>query len=160
MTPRKSPGKTLMSMSILRLGFLLVLIGFFAPLGCDISGYQLAHGILGNTRQAGNAVVLGSIEDVYGYLLLFVFVFALLGLVFTFLSKALHIPFLDAVCLALSLVLLAVVALRLESFQSSGAPRLILAIIPIKVKPLVGGYSMAAGYLAGLAGIVLRFMGR
>ena len=150
--------KTPLSLSILRLGFLLVLIGFFAPIACDTSGYQLAQGILGNAHQAGNAVFLGSIEHIYGYLLLGVFIFALVGLVITFVSKAPHKALLESACLAVSLVFLMLVALRIKSFRDSGLLHLVLTIIPVKIKILVGGYSMAAGYLAGLAGIVLRFM--
>jgi hypothetical protein len=152
--------KTSLPLSILRVGFLLVLIGFFAPLCCDLSGYQLAQGILGNAHQAGNAVFLGSIEDVYGYLLLGVFILALLGLVLTFLGGVRSSLLMASVGLAVSCVLLIVVAFRLKSFRDSGAVKLALTIIPIKVKPLIGAYSMAVGYLAGLVGTVLRLMRR
>jgi len=152
--------KASLSLSILRVGLLLVLIGFFAPIACDTSGYQLAQGILGNTHQAGNAIILGSIEDIYGYLLLGVFVFALLGLVLTFVSKAPQRALLETACLMLSFVLLIAVVLRIKSFRDSGLLHLVLTIIPVKIKPLVGAYSIAAGYLAGLAGTILRFMRR
>jgi hypothetical protein len=152
--------KTSLSLSILRLGFLLVLIGFFAPIACDTSGYQLAQGILGNTHQAGKAIVLGSIEDVYGYLLLGVFIIALMGLVLTFLSGVPHSPLLASAGLVVSCVLLIIVAVRLKSFRDSGIVKLALTVTQIKLKPLIGAYSMAAGYLAGLAGTVLRFMRR
>jgi len=150
--------KNSLSLSILRVGLLLVLVGFFVPIGCNTNGYQIAQGILGSTQQAGNAIVLGSIEDLYGYLLLGVFISALLGLVITFLSKAHNNPLLETMGLALSFALLIIVVLRLESFRNSGVPHLILTIIPIKVKLLIGGYSMAIGYLAGLVGITLRFL--
>jgi uncharacterized membrane protein YoaK (UPF0700 family) len=152
--------KISLSLSLLRLGFLLVLIGFFAPIGCTMSGYQLAQGILGNTQQAGNAIILGSIEDVYGYLLLGVFISAFLGLVFTFVSRAHDNPLLETIGLAVSFILLLIVALRLKSFRNSGVPQLILTIIPIKLKLMIGGYSMAAGYLAGAVGITLKFLRR
>jgi hypothetical protein len=150
--------KNPLSLSLLRVGLLLVLIGFFAPLACDTSGYQLAQGILGNTHPAGNAVVFGSIENIYGYLLLGVFISALLGLVLTFVSRARNNPLLETMGLAVSFVLLIIVALRLKTFRDSGVPQLVLAVIPIKVKMLIGGYSMAAGYLAGVVGTVLRFL--
>lgn len=152
--------KTLLSRSILRLGFLLVLLGFFLPIACTMNGYQLAQGILGNMHQAGNAIVFGSIEDVYGYLLFGVFIFALLGLVFTFLSGARYSPLMASICLAVSFALLIVVAVRLKSFRDSGILKLALTIIPINVKPLIGAYSMAVGYLAGAVGTVLRFLRR
>src|SRR5208283_1366760 len=150
--------KTPLSLSILRLGFLLVLIGFFAPIACDTSGYQLAQGILGNAHQAGNAVFLGSIEHIYGILLFCVFIFALVGLVLTFVSKAPHKALLETVCLMLSFVLLIVVVLRIKAFLDSGLLHLVLTIVPVKIRFLVGGYSMAAGYLAGVVGTILRFL--
>lgn len=150
--------KISLSLSILRVGLLLVLVGFFVPIGCNTNGYQIAQGILGSTQRAGNAIVLGSIEDLYGYLLLGVFISALLGLVITFLSKAHNNPLLETMGLALSFALLIIVVLRLESFRNSGVPHVILTIIPIKVKLLIGGYSMAIGYLAGVVGITLRFL--
>jgi hypothetical protein len=152
--------KISLSSSILRLGFLLVLIGFFAPIACDSSGYQLAEGILGNAHQAGKAVFLGSIEHIYGYLLFGVFIFALVGLVLSFVSKAPHKALLETACLVLSFVLLTAVVLRIKSFRDSGLLHFVLTIIPVKIKPMVGAYSMAAGYLAGLVGVVLKFMRR
>lgn len=150
--------KASLSLSVLRVGLLLVLIGFFAPIACDTSGYQLAEGILGNAHQAGKAVFLGSIEHIYGYLLFGVFISALLGLVATFVSKAHHHPLLEAALFVLSLVLFIVVMLRIKAFRDSGLLHLVLTIIPVKIKPMVGGYSMAAGYLAGVAGTILRFL--
>jgi hypothetical protein len=147
-------------LSILRVGFLLVLIGFFAPICCDMSGYQLAQGILGNAHQAGKAIFLGSIEDFYGYLLFGVFILALLGLVLTFLGGVRDSPLIASVGLAVSCVLLIIVAVRLRTFRDTGVVNLALTIIPIKLKPLIGAYSMAVGYLAGLVGTVLRFMRR
>lgn len=146
------------SMGILRLGLLLVLVGFFVPVGCDSSGYQIAQGILGNTPQAGNAIVLGSIEDFYGYLLIGVFVFALLGLLCTFLGKMTNSFLIGSVGFAASFVMLIMVVLRIKSFRDSGVLHLILTIIPIKVKLLIGGYSMATGYLAGVIGLSLKLL--
>ena len=150
--------KDSLSLSILRLSFLLVLVGFFVPIACNTNGYQLAQGMLGNTQQAANAVFLGSIEDLYGYLFFGVFAFALLGLVLTFLSKGKISFLLGSVCFGASFVLLIVVVLKIKSFRDSAVLHLILTISQIKVKLLIGGYSMAVGYLAGVAAIVSRFM--
>jgi hypothetical protein len=146
-----------LSVNILRLSLLLVLVGFFLPIGCNSNGYQLAQGILGNTQQAGNAIVLGSIEDSYGYLLFGVFVFAFLGLLFTFLSKTNNISSIGgSIVLAVSFVLLTIVVLKLRSFLNSGVVHLVLTIIPMELKILIGGYSMVIGYLVGLVGFVLK----
>ncbi len=143
-----------LSMNILRLGMLLVLIGFFAPLGCDTNGRQIAQGILGYEHQAGNARFLSSIENSYGYALFGVFAFALLGLIFTFLFKANHGYLLGSICLAVSLALLMIVLLRLKNYMDSGLVNFVLKIFPIKM--LIGGYSIAAGYLVGVMGFTLK----
>jgi hypothetical protein len=148
--------KMTLSVNILRLGLLLVLIGFFAPVGCDSNGYQIALGILGNTHQAGNARILGSIEDLFGYALFGVCGLAFLGLVFKFFYKVKRNFFFSSMCLAMSFILLAIVALKLKSFRDSTVVNLMLTIIPIKLKLLIGGYSMAAGYLVGAVGLMLR----
>lgn len=145
-------------MNILRLGLLLVLVGFFAPVACDSNGYHIAQGILGNTQQAGNARILGAIEDLYGYALFGVFVFAFLGLVFTFFYRVNKNFFFGFICLALSFILLTIVALKLKSVRDSPVLHLMLTIIPIRFKLLIGGYSMAAGYLAGVIGFVLQIL--
>ena len=150
--------KNSLSLSILRLSLLLVLVGFFVPIGCDSNGYQIAQGIVGSTKQAGNAIFLESIENPYGYLLFGVFVFALLGLLFTFLGKAKNNFLLGSAGFAVSLIMLIIVVLRIKSFRDSGLLHLVLTIIPIKVKLLIGGYSMAIGYLAGVIGLALRFL--
>jgi hypothetical protein len=150
--------KNSLSLSILRLGLLLVLVGFFIPIACDSNGYQIAQGILGNTKQAGKAIFLESIENLYGYLLFGVFVFALLGLLFTFLVKAKNNFLLGSAGFAVSLLMLIIVVLRIKSFRDSGLLHLALTIIPIKVKLLIGAYSMAAGYLAGVIGLLLKLL--
>jgi hypothetical protein len=148
--------KMTLSVNILRLGLLLVLIGFFAPVGCDSNGYQIALGILGNTHQAGNARILGSIEDLFGYALFGVYVWAFLGLVVTFFYRAKKKFFFSSISLALSFILLAIVAFKLKSVRDSAVVNLMLTIIPVKLKLLIGGYSMAAGYLVGAVGIILN----
>jgi hypothetical protein len=148
--------KISLSKSILRLGILLVLIGFFAPIGCDANGHQIAQGILGYEHQAGNARFLSSIENSYGYVLFGVFAFALLGLLLTFLGEANHGFLLGFVCLAVSLALLMIVLLRLKTFRYTGLLNFALTIFPFKMKLLIGGYSMVTGYLVGIIGFVLR----
>ena len=148
--------KRTMSMNVLRLSLLLVLIGLFAPICCDLNGYRIAQGILGNAKQAGNAIFLASIEDGYGYVLLGVFVFGFLGIAFTFLRKVDRGFTLGSLCLAASFVLLLLLALRIKSLGDSWFLQIVQKIIPAKVRLLIGGYSMGLGYLAGVTGFVLR----
>ncbi len=143
-----------LSVNILRLGILLVLIGFFAPLGCDTNGRQIAQGILGYEHQAGNARFLSSIENSYGYVLFGVFAFALSGLIFTFLFKANYNYLSGSICLAVSLALLTIVLLRLKTFLDSGLVNFALKIFPIKMQ--IGSYSIAAGYMVGAIGFALK----
>jgi hypothetical protein len=156
MRGKKASMKISLSKSILRLGILLVLIGFFAPIGCDANGHQIAQGILGYEHQAGNARFLSSIENSYGYVLFGVFAFALLGLIFTFLFKANHGYLSGSICLAVSLALLMIVLLRLKTFRYTGLLNFALTIFPFKLKLLIGGYSMVTGYLVGVTGFVLK----
>ena len=145
-----------MSVNVLRLSLLLVLIGLFTPICCDLNGYRIAQGILGNAKRAGNAIFLASIGDFYGYVLFGVFAFAFLGIVFTFLSKVNHDFILASLCLAASFVLLLLLALRIKHFGDSWFLQVVQKTILGKVKLLIGGYSMGLGYLVGVIGFVLR----
>jgi hypothetical protein len=144
------------SISILRLSLLLVLTGFFLPVACDLSGYQIAQGILGHTQKAENARLLGPIEDSFGYVLFGVSAFAVLGLALSFLRSGSSGYYLGLLSLAGSFVLLAVVALEFKSLRDTGISHVLVAAFHIRVKFLFGGYLMAAGYLAGAAGFILR----
>ena len=142
--------KQSLALSILRLCFLLVLLGFFLPVACDLSGYQAAQGILGHSQQALNAKLLEPIEDLYGYFLFGVVVFAFLGLVLTFVFKAVSGYYLGLLCLAASALLLIVVALKFQSLRNTGVLHFLVTTFNLKVKILLGGYFIGAGYLAGV----------
>jgi hypothetical protein len=148
--------KLSLSANVLRLGLLLVVIGLFAPICCDLNGYRIAQGILGNAKRAGNAIFLSPMEDLYGYVLLGVFVLAILGIVFTFLSKMNLGYVLGSLCLAASLVLLLVLAFRIKSLRDSWFAQIILKKFSGKVRVQIGGYSMGLGYLVGVIGFALR----
>lgn len=148
--------KQSLSLNILRLCFLLVLIGFFLPVACDLSGYQIAQGILGHTQQAANAKLLESIEDSYGYFLFGVPAFALLGLVLTFAVKAASGYYFGLLSLAVSFLLLTVVALKFQSLRNTALLHFLVTTFHLRVKILLGGYCMALGYLAGAVAFVLR----
>ena len=147
-----------LSLSILRLCFLLVLVGFFLPIACDLSGYQIARGILGHAQQAENAKLLRSVGDPYGYFLFGVFVFALLGLVLTFAFKAAAVSgyYPGLLCLVASFLLFTVIVLKFQSLRNTPFFHFLVATFHIRVKMLLGGYSMATGYLAGVIGFALR----
>jgi hypothetical protein len=146
------------SMSILRLGFLLVLTGFFLPVACDLSGYQIAQGILGHVQKAQNARLLEPVEDIFGYVLFGASAFAAIGLALTFLLGGSSRYYAGMSSLAVSLVLLAVAALEFKSLRDTGISHVLVTAFQIRVKFLFGGYLMAAGYLAGTAGFVLRLV--
>ena len=143
-----------LSINILRLSLLLVFIGIFSPIGCNSNGYQIAQGILGNKEQAGKVGFLAPVENVYGYILFGVFVFALAGLLFTFLSKVNDNFLIGFICLAVSFVLLIIIVLKFNSLQNSKFLHFVLTIFPVKI--LIGGYFMVIGYLVGVIGFVLK----
>jgi hypothetical protein len=155
-TGREVSMKQSLSLNILRLCLLLVLIGFFLPVACDLSGYQIAQGILGHTQRARNAQLLESIEDPYGYFLFGVPSFALLGLVLTFAVRSVSGYHVGLLSLAASFLLLSVVALKFQSLRNTAFLHFLMTTFHIKVKILLGGYSMAAGYLAAMIGFILR----
>jgi hypothetical protein len=147
-------------MNLLRLGFLLVLVGLFAPIGCDLNGYQIAQGILGNTKQLGNATLIADVPDIFGYVLFGVFALALAGLILTFLTGIKKRLLLGFLSLAASLALLVVVALKLEAMHQEPLRHFLAALFGIKVHFMIGGFSMAVGYLAGVAAFILKTIGR
>jgi hypothetical protein len=148
--------KRSLALNILRLCFLLVLLGFFLPVACDLSGYQVAQGILGHRQEALNARLLEPIGDSYGYLLFGVVVLAFLGLVLTFIFKAVSGYYFGLLCLAASFLLLAVVALKFQSLRNTAVLHFLVTTFHIKVKILLGGYFVGTGYLAGVIGFALR----
>jgi hypothetical protein len=146
--------------NLLRLGFLLVLVGLFAPIGCDLNGYQVAQGILGNTKQLGNATLIADVPDIFGYALFGVFALALAGLILTFFTGVKKRLLPGFLCLASSLVLLVVVALKLEAMRQEPLRHFLVALFGIKVYFMIGGFSMAAGYLAGILAFILKTVRR
>jgi hypothetical protein len=58
--------------------------------------------------------------------------------------------------LAASFLLLGVVALKFQSIRNTALLHFLLTNLHVRVKILLGGYSMASGYLAGVAGFALR----
>jgi hypothetical protein len=148
--------KQSLSLNILRLCLLLVIIGFFLPVACDLSGYQMAQGILGHAQKAQNAKLLESIEDSYGYFLFGVPTLAFLGLILTFAVKAVSGYHFGLLSLAVSFLFLGVVALKFQSLRNTPLLHFFIATFHLRVKILLGGYSMATGYLAGVIGYALR----
>jgi hypothetical protein len=141
-------------MSILRLGFLLVLVGLVAPIGCNLNGYQIAQGMMG--KGTGNAMLLHSIGGIYGYALIGVFLFAFVGLLLTFVGKLGFNFLLGFICLVVSFILLTIVAHKLISQSEQALTHFLTTFFRIKVKILIGGYFMAIGYLAGVVAFFLR----
>ncbi len=143
-------------MNLLRLGLLLVLVGFFAPVGCELNGYQIAQGILGHTTRIGNATLLAPVPDFFGYLLFGVFILALAGLIITFLTRVQKSFLLGFLCLAVSFVMVVVVTLKFKAMREETVRHFLVTLFRIKVNIQIGGYSMGAGYLAGAVGFILN----
>lgn len=148
--------KLSLSSTILRTGSILVLPGFFLPVACDQAACTVALGILENSQQFGKAVFLGPVADLYGYALLGVFLFALLSIVPTYVSKGDLGYFTGCALMAVSLSLSIVVALKFLSMGNSEFVHFITITFGIQVAIQAGGYSMGAGYLAAIAGFILR----
>jgi uncharacterized membrane protein len=144
------------SLNILRAGILLVLLGFFLPVGCHLNGYQIAQGVIGQSQEAQNAGLLSPIPDAYGYSFIGVFVLAFAGLVLTFALKGARGYSLGSACLAVSFVLFIVVALKFLSIRNSAILDFVRTTFNTGVQLTIGGYSMGAGFLTAITGLVLR----
>ncbi|HUZ17352.1 MAG TPA: hypothetical protein VMV68_03120 [Spirochaetia bacterium] len=144
------------STNILRLGLVLFLVGFLLPIACNLNGYQIAQGILGHQQHAQNAVLLASVADSYGYLVIGSFAIAFLGLALTVLFRGALGCNLGSLCFAVSLLFLVLVALKFHAMQNTAAMRFLISTFSITVKMQAGGYSMATGYSAGVVGFALR----
>ncbi|MBN2546912.1 MAG: hypothetical protein JXB50_14015 [Spirochaetes bacterium] len=152
--------KSSLALNILRISLFLVFIGLLLPISCNSNGYQMAQGILGNTEQAKNASFLSSVEDIYGYLMFGVFVFALIGLIITFLKNVNNNFYLGFACLIISFILILIIGNRLKihfNFKEFKV-YIIAGGIPIIVKLLIGWYSMIIGYILGTIGFILKIL--
>jgi hypothetical protein len=144
------------SINILRLGLVLFLVGFLLPVACDLNAYQIAQGILGQQQHAQNAILLASVEDLYGYLTIAVFAIAVVGLVFTVIFRTALGYNLGSVCLVVILLFLVVVAIRFHAIQNTAAMRFLASAFNLTLRFQAGGYFMATGCLAGVVGFALR----
>jgi len=155
-TDRKNNPKKFSAVNILRLGLLLVILGFFLPVACHLNGHQVAQGILGHAQPAWNASLLGSMDNAYGFLLYCVYGFALMGLLLTLVVRTMRGYHFGLSCLAVSLVLLIVILLKLQSVRDTPVVDFFITVFQIKFTILIGGYSMGMGYLAGIVGFALK----
>jgi len=148
--------KRLSAVNILRVGLLLVILGFFLPVACHLNGHQVAQGILGQNQSHLNAGFLNSMGDAYGYLLFGVYGLALAGLVLTLAFRTTRGYRFGLACLLASLLLLVVLLLKFQSIRNTPVVHFFLTTFQIKFTVLIGGYSMGLGYLAGIVGFVLK----
>jgi hypothetical protein len=146
------------SLNILRVSLLLVLLGFFLPVACDLNGRQIAQSILGEPHQAGNDRLLGAIRDSYGYFLFAVFGCAGIGLLLTFIPGIKSGYYSGLIFLAASFMLAAVVLLKFLAIKNGVFLGFLMTTFNIRVKVHIGGYSMAAGYLTALISYVSRII--
>jgi len=144
------------SINILRLGLAVFVVGFLLPVACNLNGYQIAQGILGHQQHAQNAVLIASVADSYGYLVIAAFALAVLGLVLSVIFRRALGYNLGLLCFAVSLLFLVVVATRFQAIRNTGATRFLMSAFNIRVTIQAGGYLMIAGYLAAVVGFVLR----
>ncbi len=149
--------KSSASMNILRISLFLIVIGFILPVGCKTNGFQAAHGILGNNDLGKGAILLGSINDFYAYLLFAVFILTTIGFVITFISKINNNFLFSFLCLIVSLIFMVIIFLKLKVYFNFNEFNFYVDIvIPIKIELLIGGYFMMIGYIGGLCAFILN----
>jgi hypothetical protein len=146
-----------LSLNIMRISFVLILLGLFLPVGCKSSGFQIAEGILGNSKLAKSAIFLSPVDNIYGYILLAVFVLALIGLILTFLGNVNTCFNLSIICLLVSLILLIIILIKFKIyFNFNDFAFYIKIVFPVKLNILTAGYSMIIGYISGIAAFLLN----
>ncbi len=148
--------KRSLSLNILRVSLLLVLLGFFLPVACDLNGRQIAQGILGEPQQAGNGWLLGAIENAYGYFMYAVFGCAAIGLLLTFIPGIKSVYFRSFLFLVASFLFFTVVLLKFLAIRNGIILGFLVTTFNIRVKVLIGGYFMAGGYLTALIGFISK----
>jgi len=95
-------------------------------------------------------------DNAYGFLLYCVYGFALMGLLLTLVVRTMRGYHFGLSCLAVSLVLLIVILLKLQSVRDTPVVDFFITVFQIKFTILIGGYSMGMGYLAGIVGFALK----
>ncbi|OHD32541.1 MAG: hypothetical protein A2086_00765 [Spirochaetes bacterium GWD1_27_9] len=145
------------SFSILRLAFILVLLGLFLPIGCDSNGFQVSQGIMGKAKFGNSAVFLTNVDDIYAYFLLGSFALALIGLIVSFVNTNFFVPF---AFLAVSFLLVFLILIEFKIFFSFSDFSFYMKILFTKKKIAfeIGAYSMLVGYLGGAGALVLKIL--
>jgi hypothetical protein len=146
-------------LNLLRAGLILVIIGFFLPIGCKSNGYEIASGILGHGKFGTASMFLSPLDNLYGYLLFIVYFLALLALTATFAGneeKRYQVAF---ILFATSLVFALIILIKFKFyFKFSEMTFYIKIFLPIKANVLIAGYGMALGYLLGLLSYVVKIV--
>jgi hypothetical protein len=142
------------SVNILRICLVLIFIGLFLPVGCKSNGFQIAEGILGNSKIAKEAIFLAPVDDIYGYLLLGVFAFALVGFIASFFSNSFYASF---VFFTASLIFVIVILYHFKIyFNFNDLSFYIKIIFPLKLKLLLAGYGMVIGFVGGILAFIVK----
>jgi hypothetical protein len=146
------------SLNILRVSLILVLLGFFLPVACDLNGRQIGQAILGESHQAVNARILGVIANFYGYFLFAAFGCAAAGLLLTFIPRIRFGYYGGLLFMAASFVFFVLVLLEFLAIREGAVLGFLITTFNLRVTVLIGGYSMAAGYLAAVISLVVKII--
>jgi hypothetical protein len=144
-------------LNLLRAGLILIVIGFFLPIGCKSNGYEIATGILGHGKFGTASMFLRPVSDFYGILLFLVYILALLALTATFVGNEKKRYLIGLVLFGVSLLFALVILIKLGFyFRFADMGFYIKIVFPIKANVLFAGYGMALGYVLGILSFVLK----
>ncbi len=141
------------SLNLLKLSFALLIVGFTLPIGCKSNGFQIFTGILGKGAKKIN---FGLIEDIYGYMLLGVFILAVVGLILTFLPEIKFSLVLSYICLALGLLLIVTILYKFNFYFKFKDFSFHNKYWPAKIEFLPGFYIILAGYVVGTISFLMK----
>lgn len=147
------------SFNILRVAFILIICGIFMPVGCKSNGMEVAQGILGNADFGRAPMFLAGVEDIYGYILLAVFLLALVGLIVSFINRNFLLGWSFSLA---SLALLVVVLIKFNIYFdfSKFSFYIKVAMVRKKLDFEMGTYAMMAGYFLAAVSFILRAVRR
>ena len=150
---RFNPGSV--TFNILRLGLILIVCGLFLPLGCRVNGVEMAQGMLGQADFGTSAMFLAPVDDIYAFVLLAVFIFPLIGLIFSLVNENFALTWLWA---PVSLAMLIILLIQFNINFDFAHFNFFLRIGPVKKKIVfqTGAYLMSAGYFLAFSSIIFK----
>lgn len=140
--------------NLLRLGFLLIILGFFMPVGCKSTGFSLSMGVIGKAKFGTSAMIFSPIDDIYGYMMFGIVIIALVGLVITFISNIKENYMISLICMAVCCVLMCIIMFKFNFYFNFKDFAFHNKYWPGKIDFGIGVYLMILGFISGVVSLI------